>query len=325
MSITMRTWAQHFLAATDDDTPERLMPIWNSFMTTLVDALGQPHVEEHMRTWGSATAHFSITNEQAQMLQEKGGVDRIAEGLGVRAGEESRLIGISVMLFGLPVAESEDTPDEVNDPRGPCARVSVYRSGRGVRELKVVPPQTFVAERKPQSVEIPAGTLGPNRELEPDVDLPDCDTRLCDTVQFVCFDATMHEDCPVADWFLGRAYIHKYTAHEADFRKALQDDPEFVAFLARQLKREEYGTEAMRKMRPVEGDCIYELHRLVSEKVPECPWGAQPEIEPPAPEPATLPAPCPSTPPTTAAPAPPQTSSPPPWPWTHREAANSDN
>lgn len=118
-----------------------------------------------------------------------------------------------------------------------------------------------------------AKRLGPDRQLQPDVDYPDSDSRLCKNVQFVCLRATTHNDCDVVDWYLGNAYAYKYTACEKDFRNGLQDDPEFVTFLARQLGREEYGPESMRNMRAVDGDCIYELHTLVSKQPPQWPFG----------------------------------------------------
>lgn len=308
MSLTAQTWAQHFLAVTENEMPKNTVPIWNDFMTRLVDALNEPRVDDELRQNGNVTVHFDITSEQTKLLQEEGSLVRIMMGLGIKEAESEK-IGIRVRLFGVSGA------GEPIDPRGECAEVCVYR--------------TKNESKKPVSAPIPAGTLGPNRELEPDVDVPDCDTRLCETVQSVCLWATMHKDCQVADWFLGKAYIHKYTACEADFRKALETDHEFVAFLSRELKREEkYGPEAMRKMRPVEGDCIYELHTLVSEKVPDWPFGEPPvaatsaEIEPPLPEPATPPAPCPSIfTETTAAPAPSRSPSPPPWPWSFRSAS----
>lgn len=291
MSLTMQTWAQHFMAVVDGEAPKNTVPIWNAFMAQLADALNKPKVDDELRQQGRANVHFNITPEQLELLQEEGGVSRIADGLGLSEEQRSK-INIGVVFYGLD-----------GDPRGPCVEVSIWRTGNGPKQ--------------PSPAPVPAA-LGPERELEPAADIPDCDTRLCENVQSVCLHATMRKDCPVADWFLGKAYIHKYTACEADFRKALETDPEFVAFLARQLSREEYGPATMRKMRPVEGECIYELHTLISEKVPEWPFGGL----------SISLVSCPST-PTEANPeatpaavqAPDRSASPPPWPWPFRSTS----
>jgi len=290
MSLRTHTWAQHFLAITEGETPENTIPIWNAFMAQLADALNKPKVDDELRQRGRTSVHFNITPEQLKLLQEEGGASRILDGLGVREEQRSKF-NILVSLFGLE-----------GDPRGPCVQVEIWR------------PEN--EPKKPGPVPIPAGTLGPERELEPDVDLPDCDSQLCDNVQNICIHATWHEESDAADWFLGKAYIHKYTAREEDFRKALKDDPEFVRFLARQLRREEYGPEAMQKMHPVVSDCIHELHGLVSKKVQSDRLTCGPNRQshphharqrPRQPQPWHRP------------------SSPPPWPWRHREAADADN
>jgi len=301
MSLTTRTWAHHFLELTEGKTPKNTMPIWNAFMAQLADALNKPKVDSELREQGTTTVHFNITSEQAKLLQEEGSVDRIAKGLGVDETTSDK-IGIQVRLFGLE-----------GDPRGVCVQVNIIHVGN--------------EPRGPDGSGSGSGINGPDRRLEPDVDIPDCDTRLCENVQSVCYHATLRKDCPVVDWFLGMAYVHKYTACEADFRKGLEEDPEFVAFLARQLEREEeYGVEAMRKMRVVDGDCINELHTLVSKKIPVWPFGEPPETF--ASEPATSPVPCPSPPTPTpleletavvgSSSTTRKTSSSPPWPWSFR-------